>query len=87
MDEQYSVSLSPLASPLFTSALLIWEIHRDCTHGVISAVTQALPILQTDNEEAAVALNCGLNTPTWENDEQFLYTWDTLFDKPLTAGN
>ena len=68
------MSLSPLASPLFTSVPLIWELHRDCSHGVISAVTQALPILQTDNGEAAVALSCGLNTPAWDNDEQFLYT-------------
>jgi len=56
------------------SVPLTWEVHSDCTHGVISAVTQALPILQTDNEEAALALSCGLNTPTWENNDQFLYT-------------
>jgi len=52
----------------------MWEVHSDYTHGVINIVTQVLPILRTDNEEAAVALNCGLNTPAWANDEQFVYT-------------
>ena len=81
------MSSSPLAYLLFMSAPLIWEVHRDCSHGVINAVTQALPLLQTDNDEAAVALSCGLNTPTWDDDEQFLYTWGILFDKWLTAGD
>ena len=67
------------ASALSTSVPLIWQVHRDYTHGVINVVTQVLPNLQADNEEAAVAFNCGLNSPAWENDEQFLYTWDTLF--------
>ena len=50
------------------------KIHRDYTHGVINVVTQVLPVLQTDNEEAAIAMNCGLNTPAWANDEEFIYT-------------
>jgi len=52
----------------------MWGFYSDYTHGVINAVTQVIPILQTDNEEAAVALNCGLNTTAWSNDEQFVYT-------------
>jgi len=50
------------------------RIHSDYTHGVINVITQVLPILQTDNEEAAVALCCGLNGPVWANNEQFVYT-------------
>lgn len=68
------MSSLPLVPPLFASILPIWEVYRDCTHGVINAVTQALPVLQTDNQEAAVALSCGLNTPAWDNDEHYVYT-------------
>jgi hypothetical protein len=60
------------------SVPLTREVHRDYTHGVINTVTQVLPILQTDNEEAAVALNCGLNTPAWEMTNSF-YTRGTLY--------
>jgi len=49
--------------------------ERTSAHRVIN-VSQVLPVLQTDNEEAAVALNCGLSTPAWANDElQFVYTY------------
>jgi len=48
--------------------------NSDTTHGVINVITQVLPILQTGNEEAAVALTCGLNTRVWASDEQFVYT-------------
>ena len=63
-----------MSLPFSSWRTFIWKVHRDYTHGVITAVTQVLPILQTDNEEAAVAMNCGLNTPAWVNDEQFVYT-------------
>lgn len=58
----------------FSSVPLTLKIYRDYTHGVINAITQVFPILQTDNEEAAVAMNCSLNTPAWASDEEFIYT-------------
>ncbi|KAF9653241.1 hypothetical protein BDM02DRAFT_3125707 [Thelephora ganbajun] len=66
------------------SFLRVWTSNiPDFTHGVINAITQVLPILQTDNEEAAVAMNCSLNTFAWASDEEFIYTYTLLLSKDI----